>query len=585
MEDIRKIGIIGIGPRGGYSLERLIIELVKQNSLSNIQLSLFEATGNFGNGQVYDLNQISSNWINITERILELEKRKVINSHFLKIAPFPSYHEWIHKDFITLAKDETDTYPPRSQIGEYLSQRFQSLIKPLIQSNIVSLYEEETKNIKWLNNGKIQISTDANSYEEFDEVLLTIGHQLTEPSQQILNWDQFAINKENINLFKAPYPVVKYLHHKNLHNKSTVGIRGFGLAMIDVVRAMAEKFGNFAIKDEKSRLCNYYTKEQIKVMFIPFSLDGLPPVPKPLNAQIDKSFQPSEDSILKFEKQIGNKQIQKEAESPHFLISAFAPITASIYTRISDSNDQLNTSLQEIEKLITQWLEDQSIEHPLFIPIEQPAEESMQNFVDMAIGKIPISLDYCIGQVWRHCQPTIYKALSFNECSNKVFAKIIALDESTKRFSYGPPVESIQQLLALVDVGILNLDMVNNPNIELTKKGWRFHLSDKSTTATIMIDSVLDSPNIKSVMSPIVRNMLDDGLMKVVHDDLGIVIDEYGYLISKNENTRIPIALLGRLAKGTIIGVDAILECFGSRPCQWAKQAASNHTKWLDETI
>ncbi|MEM1215355.1 MAG: hypothetical protein AAGJ82_06710 [Bacteroidota bacterium] len=29
--------------------------------------------------------------------------------------------------------------------------------------------------------------------------------------------------------------------------------------------------------------------------------------------------------------------------------------------------------------------------------------------------------------------------------------------------------------------------------------------------------------------------------------------------------------LLGRLAKGSVIGVDAILKCFGERKRQWAK--------------
>ena len=85
MTAIRKVGIIGIGPRGGHSLEKLILELVEQNSLSYIHLSLFEASGNFGNGQVYNLKQNSSNWINITERILTLEKRKQINFHAIKI--------------------------------------------------------------------------------------------------------------------------------------------------------------------------------------------------------------------------------------------------------------------------------------------------------------------------------------------------------------------------------------------------------------------------------------------------------------------------------------------------------------------
>jgi uncharacterized NAD(P)/FAD-binding protein YdhS len=80
----RKIGIVGVGPRGGYALENLIIELAGQNGLSNIHFFLFEATGKFGNGQVYDLDQATTNWINITERVLELNRRQPIKAAALQ---------------------------------------------------------------------------------------------------------------------------------------------------------------------------------------------------------------------------------------------------------------------------------------------------------------------------------------------------------------------------------------------------------------------------------------------------------------------------------------------------------------------
>ena len=579
---MRKVGFIGIGPRGGYALERFIFELAEQNGLSNIHIVLFESTGNFGNGAVYDLNQSASNWINITERVLELEKRQAISTETLKIESFPSYHEWINKDFSTCSQDDIDTYPPRAKLGRFLSERFQSLIKPLVEANIVSLHKERVKKIEWVDYKHLQIITDATNYNAFHDILLTIGHQSTELSKQLISWDTYATAIEKITLFKAPYPVASYLQHQNLTSTSTIGIRGFGLAMIDVVRAIAEKFGAFSMSDDKNAFCSYQTEYKIKNMFVPFSLDGLPPAPKPLNARIDSCFEPPKASILCFEKQIGHTQNQKEAESPHFLIAAFAPIAARIFSKLSHTNNTQNVSEHEIEKLIRHWLKDQNIEHPLITPTKQSAEKSMHNFVVMAKGEAAVSLDYCIGQVWRHCQPSIYKTLSYNACSDDVFAEIIALDESTKRYSYGPPVESIQQLLALTKAGVLNLDMVNDPTIKLTNTGWQLEHSGKSITATILIDSVLDSPKIKAVTSPLVENMLEDGFINVVHNDLGVTTNENGYLISRTKNQKIPIALLGRLAKGTVIGVDAILECFGERPRQWAQQAAQNHIDWLN---
>ena len=42
----------------------------------------------------------------------------------------------------------------------------------------------------------------------------------------------------------------------------------------------------------------------------------------------------------------------------------------------------------------------------------------------MAVGAAPVSLDYCIGQVWRHCHPSIYKALSHSGLKDEVLADI-----------------------------------------------------------------------------------------------------------------------------------------------------------------
>ena len=91
----------------------------------------------------------------------------------------------------------------------------------------------------------------------------------------------------------------------------------------------------------------------------------------------------------------------------------------------------------------------------------------------------------------------------------------------------------------------------------------------------------LDSPRVEKVNSPIIQHLLKDDLVQVVHDDLGIDTTVQGYVRSALEHKDVPVAILGRLVKGTIIGVDAILECFGQRPDSWASTAAERHKNWV----
>ncbi len=580
MGDIRKLAIVGIGPRGLFSLENLVHSLNKTNNLKQLKILLFEETKEIGNGPVYGIHQSKANWINISERILLLEERAVMNCNGTQIPSFPTFHKWTKKDFADIPKDETDIYPLRSYVGEYLKQRFDSLFEPLNELKIVSLVNQRVDKVE-VEADAIILQTNENDHYSVDEVLLTIGHQPTRHDDQIKNWSAFTDKHHHLKLFVEPYPIKDILSIEQITPKSTIALRGFGLAMIDVVRAIAEKFGEFTSPAEASKGLTYQTDAVIKNLFVPFSLDGLPMSPKPINAQIDEWFRPSQNDIAKFEEIIGDRKRQQAAKGAAFLIDAIAPILAKVYLSLPQVYGKDNWTVQEAAAVAIAWLKNGSYQHVTILPRQQPVERTLLDFVQMASGKDKISFDFCIGQVWRHCQPSIYKQLSFNECAEEVFAEIIELDERMKRYAYGPPVESIQQLIALIEAGIMNLSMLHDPDIDLTEEGWIISCNQASISAKIMINTVLDSPRLEAVSSPIIKHLLSNDLIQAVHDDLGVFTDENGYVISNKDNKVFPIALLGRLAKGTIIGVDAILECFGSRPKQWASKAAERHIAWI----
>lgn len=582
MNSTRNIAIIGIGPRGGFALEKLIEQLVSKNAFTKIHFYLFEQTDNYGNGPVYSLQQNPANWINITERVLDLPKRDSIKLDSITIEEFPAYRDWAFPEG-TYSHTHPDTYPPRAKMGTYLSQRFRSLAEPLIKNGMVTFIYKRVDEIQWQNNGQLRVKAAGTETANLDEVLLTIGHQPTENDTQIKEWESFARQHKGVFLFKEAYPIENYLDHQEIDDNCTIGIRGFGLAMIDATRAIAQKYGSFIPIDEEKKSYRYETEHSLQNLIVPFSLEGLPAVPKPLNGAIDSQFKPTEEDLSKFHRQIADKETQQKATSPDFLLEAFAPIVSEIYLSLPDKIEHGSVQKEDIELATKQWLLDQSYKSALFVPTKQAAIDSMKSFVAMALGDETISLDFCIGQVWRHCQPTIYDALSHNKCNDDVFASIVKIDESTKRYSYGPPVESIQQMIALVEAGVLTLNFVNDPDIKLTENGWELLANNETITASVMIDSVIDSPKVKAVTAPLVRTLLADDIMQAVHSDLGISTDEYGYLQSDDVDKKIPIALLGRLAKGTVIGVDAILECFGKRPVNWAAKAAENHKSWLDQ--
>jgi len=576
----RKIAIVGIGPRGSYALEQLVIELSRKNNLTKIKIFLFEETNNFGNGPVYNVDQPDSNWINISSRILLLEQRPTIKIYNSEIPAFPSFHEWSGYNKIDHGDDEVDTYPPRSYVGQYLQERFLSLYEPLHDSKIAFLKNTHVQNMH-VDDEKVIFKHEQEDASIFDEILLTIGHQPVELSDQLNGWKQKTETNTDLLLFTEPYPIDRILSYE-FDPKANIALRGFGLAMIDVARGLAQRYGSFIENNSNKNRRIYRSDNKSNIKLIPFSLDGLPPSPKPLNAAIDNWFKPAEIELTQLKLVLSDKKNQIKAEGIDFLIEPMLSIISKVYFSLPKILGKENYNTNDIEAITRNWLHDENYTHSIITSRNLPTYELLGLLSDMANGVSHISLDYCIGQVWRHCQPTIYTAISHHVCEEKVIADIIALDERLKRYSYGPPVESIIQLIALVDAEFLDLSYLEDPEIELSEDGWKLKKENDTVTAQVMINTVLNPPRVVDVVSPLIKKLLSDDVIEPIHSDLGIYTNEAGYAVSKSNETDLPIAILGRLAKGTIIGVDAILECFGSRPETWARKAAANHLEWLE---
>ena len=197
--------------------------------------------------------------------------------------------------------------------------------------------------------------------------------------------------------------------------------------------------------------------------------------------------------------------------------------------------------------------------------------DGMDRFIAMATGAGAVSLDYCNGHVCRYCQLTMYRLLSFAPLSDTVVGKIVALDERLKRYSYGPPVDSPLQLSALADYGILDIGLVNDPNIELEEGGWKFEHEGQTAVADIMINSVVDSPQLLKVERPIIKGILSNDAVAPVHNRWGARTEENALMVDNDSSTLIAVARIGKLAKGTLIRVDAIAKCFGTRSVKCAR--------------
>ncbi|RXG15317.1 FAD-NAD(P)-binding protein [Leeuwenhoekiella aestuarii] len=568
MSKLYKIAIVGVGPRGLAALESLYLAKKNSNSSKKLKVVLFEASAYPGAGQIWTPNQVRTNLSNVHERNLSnnLAGREALYFDDVFIPEFPSYKKWLTNTDDDYS--EKDVFPARAKLGSYLNERFNTFREALVGSDLVDFYQKEVIKIEPSETGCIVYTKDEQQIE-VDEAVLTIGHQPTYDSKQLKTWGDHA-EENNLKLYEDPYPVGA-LETDSISAETTVALRGFGLSMVDQVRALSIGFGGYFIKKENSIKWQYIPSEKAPKQLIAFSLNGLPPAPKPVSATIDNWFKPNAQEKQSFIRAI-EKAEQRAAsiKDASFLIEALADMTASVYIRMSAHSRKHKLSFQELSQLTVQLIKDADTAHELILEHDLPALEAMEHLLKMAFGKTAISLDYCLGQVWRFALGILYHDYTYLNLPDEAMVDVVNYIEASKRYSYGPPVKSLQQLIALVEAGVLNLDFVNNPTITPVENGWKLEKNNQSIIAQVMVNSVIDAPQLVAVSSPLIQNLLEDNRVDPVSYKLGLHTLEDGSIISKNGNSHQHISLLGRLAKGSIIGVDDLIECFGKPAHKWA---------------
>ncbi|WP_151674842.1 FAD/NAD(P)-binding protein [Patiriisocius marinus] len=567
-----QIAIIGFGPRGLACLENIILEVSNQSKSNELQLYVFEPSKNLGTGKAWNIDQPKTNYINISDHALQnLKGRETIHFNDVEIPSFPSYTQWcLENNKVEKTDGNKDFYPPRSQMGNYLNERSNSICAILIKNDILTVYREKVISI--INKNDFQIINTIERAVKVQECLLTLGHTSTRDSEETKLFKEHSTNND-----------VQYIHNpyettfvQDDMSNTVVAIKGFGLSMLDITRQLTNyKFGNFKEK-ENSNYLEFCAEKGCVSKIVPYSFDGLPCVPKPYGRIVDDLFKPSIQQLNTFELFLRNALSQPEnCENLDFIITPFSEIVTELFIKISDTN----CSEDEINYVAKKWLGDMKTTHRLVLDTKLPTVDYMRKTVEMARGTIKPSLDFTIGQVWRHVQPTLYRLFAFSGIRGELMKDVVDLDQSTKRYSYGPPLESILQLIALSEASILDLNYVSDPKVTTVSNGWKIENefeNNKEVIAGMMCNSVMDSPILKEFDSPIFDSLKKQNLITSVVNDLGVATRPDATMISPQDNDEVvSISVVGRNAKGSVLGTDAILECFSPETQDWAKGIVS----------
>ena len=535
-------------------LEQLYSSLSRKRDSQKTHTTIFETTDSYGTGRAWDPEQAQVTISNISDRALDtLHERLPFEYLGASIPAYPSYHQWLKQEFDLEIVPSKDSYSTRQRLGRYLNERGTSIVLPLQNLGVVTIKSEEVLEIN-KHAEELVLKTDKNEYA-FKKVVLALGHLPTRPDSLRKDLMDHA-ETFDLDYCKNPYSSEA---RTLLQNSENVIIKGFGLTMIDLMHIAIEvSVGSFETKPN-SVFLEYVGKYE--TVLIPYSLDGLPMVPKPIGKALDDVFETvslGRDQVIADLK----KDIQEgKIENIDQVLKPIAALIFKAYQRFEEKYSNADLTADDAENLIVEWLKYQKVSHPHIIDTQMCAHQYLKITCEMANGLRPFSLDYTIGQIWRELQIDMYYLYTYDLLPKSVVSEFSRIEDQTKRYSFGPPLRSMMEMLALVEAGVINLDFVKLPEIRIDSDGYHLSKNGNRITSLNFIDSVLDKPNYDIMIDPLMESLTQHQLVEAFDDHMGIHVDAQGSHVVDSQ-TIDGLYSIGRNCKGSLFGTDSIIDCF-----------------------
>ncbi|PLS22508.1 FAD/NAD(P)-binding protein [Neptunicoccus cionae] len=531
-----RIALIGAGPRGLGALEALVARV--KNSDITLDLTLFDDLQLPGAGPNFDPAQTPHSILNIPLREVDIPPALSL--------PCGDFAKWqAHR-----GHGDTERFPPRAELGAYLMARFRDLTRSSGVNIKVTALKTKASRLDRADAGW-QIRAGDETFGPFDEVLLIPGQPLTPPDEQWARWIEHA--EDTGACVINAYPDRLLLAAAESWAGRKVGIRGLGLSTCDVMRFLTVGLGG------RFEAGTYHPSGKEPAMIYAFSLNGQPPFPKPVDSTQDKKFDPTPEEVEQFEIAVQEAVAQEPDRALTPICEALLPPVVRIGKALEAGFD---------EQAVKEWLQTEQSS-----PGEQEndsPEEALKHGIAMAEGSAPPTVGYCVGQVWRKIQNELRANFNSAQMEADTARTIVGFDEGLKRYSYGPPLRSSRELLALLEAGLVSLRVVDDPDIELIDGGWHLEEHDAEANVSVMIDAVLPPPSLDAVSDGLFEQLKSEGALCPRYEGSGAATAPDGQVIDRDGNLRNGLSMLGRLALGSVIAADSIHDCFGASSERWA---------------
>ncbi|MGD6740059.1 FAD/NAD(P)-binding protein [Photobacterium leiognathi subsp. mandapamensis] len=529
---MKRIAIIGSGPRGMSVLERLAV--ISETFLQPLEIVLIDDS-KIGEGRIWDSRQSKNYLMNtLSTEISAFSGHGPVKG--ARPGSGPSFAEWwqeFHDDF-----EYYHGVAPRAYYGQYLNFVYRSVQEHLPDHVSLLAVHDKAVDIEATSNGSV-VHTQIYGDVECDTVVITTGHSTNEYQGVFKELEQFAAESSGVTFIAGDSS--GDIDFSQIEAQENVGVVGLGLAFFDVVSELTEgRGGEFHTEPDGSyrytpsgkepklycgsrsslpilargvneKDANYkhqhgiFTKAKIQAIRaqvgdnLNFSGDIWPLLEAEVNLAYFKQWianECSEEQAQRFKSCVIDHAIDESAKIAHL---------ASAYLNTATRALDLNSLARPFEAC--QYETEKDWQRSLISLLEEDLQAAEK-------GNIRSPLKSAL-DVLRHSRDQIRAAVDFgglSPASHKEFlfdyVPVITL------LSAGPPLFRIKQLIALMDVGIISV-VPPKMNISMEEEGYQISSEVApyyNQVVTTLIDARIPTTNIYLDKNPLIKNLLSRGV-------------------------------------------------------------------------
>lgn len=509
------VGIVGIGPRGAAIFEQIAKRAHKFPTYF-FQIFLFEPQ-NLGEG-CHRSDQSEAFLMNTSaSQLALLGSSSDLKEHEL------NFQSWLANNVCLNTQNSNNTaishgYYPRALFGKYLSDSFNSLLRNCPNNLHWTHVSKPVIDIEYSTDTLWSLSTAEKSYADIDFVHITTGHGTPRANHP-------RPSNKLPSLIECSYPISTTL--KKISATHTVALEGMGLTSFDIVAELTEQRGGRFIPKGNGLL--QYLPSGKEPFIVAFSRSGLPLRAKPKGQ--DNPRQKVQPAFLT-DSTINNLLCRAPLDFEKDVLPLIKLEMKHIYYKTLLKNNYKYEAVMSFNSLSSYLsLLDKSLPYgqrfsfdKMCSPLSQAEKSTYKNYSESLLSHLE---DDFLQAELGTCNSPAKAAENLLRDLRDVFSQLIDFKNISgtshqwlyqfflpkmKQLSIGPPRVRIAQWLALMEAGVLKIDLGPNITCEKTQDGWKLQ-SRICKRQVVQADTLIQArlPIVDSDKTNLVNRMFEKG--------------------------------------------------------------------------